>query len=83
MVELNAYYDGNTIRLIDDYKLEKNQKFVIIINDGSEQSKADKIKSLMGCFSTGEKLSSEELTNRMKLENQAWAEAVEKKYENS
>lgn len=35
MVSLPAYFDGNTVRTIDTYPFEKNQKLIITILDDS------------------------------------------------
>lgn len=74
MTSLQAYFDGNAIKTVENYHFEKNQKFLITIFDESEDLKSDGIKSLRGC------LSDYAVPELIEKEKSAWAEAAEEKH---
>ena len=37
MLVLPAYYDGNSVKTVDDYKFSKNQKLMITVLDEDEK----------------------------------------------
>lgn len=82
MIATSGYYDGSTIKIIDEVPIKPNQKVIITVLDEFVSEKPVK-KSAFGCFSTGEKLSDDEIEKRMELESKAWEEAIGEKYENS
>lgn len=37
MKSIPAYFDGNTVKTLDDYPFEKNQRLIITVLDDKEQ----------------------------------------------
>ena len=73
MLVIPAYYDGNTVKTVDDYKFSKNQKLMITVLDEVEEKKLSGIKSLRGS------LSKYANPNLIKNEKESWGEAVGEK----
>lgn len=75
MKTLQAYYNGNSIQTVENYKFKKNQKLLItVLNADDEQKKTD-IKTLKGSLS---KYANPKLIEK---ESDAWSEAVKEKYD--
>ncbi len=74
MLVLSAYYDGNSVKTIDDYKFSKNQKLMITVLDENEIHKSSEIKVLRGSLS---QYSNPQL---IKKEKEAWAHAMRDKH---
>ena len=74
MLVLPAYYDGNTVKTVDDYKFSKNQKLMITVLDESEEKKMSDIKSLRGS------LSQYANPDLIKNEKNAWNKAMGEKH---
>lgn len=74
MLVIPAYYDGNTVKTVDDYKFSKNQKLMITVLDDSEEKKMDGIKALRGSLS---KYANPDL---IKNEKAAWNKTVGEKH---
>ena len=51
MLVLPAYYDGSSVKTVDNYKFSKNQKLMITVLDESEEKKLNGIKTLRGSLS--------------------------------
>ena len=74
MLVLSAYYDGDSVKTVEDYKFSKNQKLMITVLDENETEKSSEIKALRGSLS---KYSNPQL---IKKEKEAWANAAKEKY---
>ena len=74
MISIPAYFDGNTVRPLDNYTFSKNQKLFILIQDDNETGNADGIKALRGSLS---KYANPDLIPK---EKEAWGEAMREKY---
>lgn len=74
MLVIPAYYDGNTVKTVDDYKFSKNQKLMITVLDEAEEKKMSGIKSLRGS------LSKYANPNLIKNEKAAWGKAAGEKH---
>lgn len=73
MLVLSAYYDGDSVKTVEDYKFSKNQKLMITVLDENEIHKSSEIKVLRGSLS---KYSNPQL---IKKEKEAWANAARDK----
>lgn len=51
MLVLPAYFDGDTVKTVDNYKFSKDQKLMITVLDEAEEKKINGIKTLRGCLS--------------------------------
>lgn len=74
MLVLPAYYDGNSVKTIDDYKFSKNQKLMITVLDENEEKKLNELKSLRGSLS---KYANPDLIEKEKT---AWSKAMGEKH---
>ena len=74
MLVLPAYYDGNSVKTVDDYKFSKNQKLMITVLDEDEEKKINEIKSLRGS------LSKYADPNLIENEKTAWGKAMGEKH---
>ncbi len=74
MLVLPAYYDGNSVKTVDDYKFSKNQKLMITVLDEAEEKKINEIKSLRGSLS---KYADPNLIENEKI---AWGKAMGEKH---
>ena len=74
MLVLPAYYDGNSVKTVDDYKFSKNQKLMITVLDENEEKKINGLKSLRGSLS---KYANPDL---IKNEKTAWSKAILKDF---
>ena len=74
MLVLSAYYDGDNVKTVEDYKFSKNQKLIITVLDDEESEKPTEIKALRGSLA---KYSNPQLK---KKEKDAWAMAVGEKH---
>ncbi|MBR4823186.1 MAG: hypothetical protein IKZ86_00170 [Spirochaetaceae bacterium] len=74
MLVLPAYYDGNSVKTVDDYKFSKNQKLMITVLDEAEEKKINEIKSLRGS------LSKYADPNLIENEKTAWGKAMGEKH---
>ena len=74
MLVLPAYYDGNSVKTVDDYKFSKNQKLMITVLDEAEEKKINEIKSLRGSLS--------KYADPILIENEktAWGKAMGEKH---
>ena len=51
MLVLPAYFDGDTVKTVDNYKFSKDQKLMITVLDEAEEKKINGIKTLRGSLS--------------------------------
>lgn len=51
MLVLPAYFDGETVKTVDNYKFSKDQKLMITVLDEAEETKINGIKTLRGSLS--------------------------------
>ena len=51
MLVLPAYFDGETVKTVDNYKFSKDQKLMITVLDEEEEKKINGIKTLRGSLS--------------------------------
>ena len=51
MLVLHAYFDGETVKTVDNYKFSKDQKLMITVLDEAEETKINGIKTLRGSLS--------------------------------
>ena len=74
MLVLPAYFDGETVKTVDNYKFSKNQKLMITVLDEEEEKKINGIKTLRGSLS---KYANPKLIEK---EKSAWSVAAGEKY---
>ena len=51
MLVLPAYFDGDSVKTVDNYKFSKDQKLMITVLDEAEEKKINGIKTLRGSLS--------------------------------
>ena len=74
MLVLSAYFDGETVKTVDNYKFSKDQKLMITVLDEAEETKINGIKTLRGSLS---KYANPKLIEK---EKSAWSVAAGEKY---
>ena len=74
MLVLPAYFDGETVKTVDNYKFSKDQKLMITVLDEEEERKINGIKTLRGSLS---KYANPKLIEK---EKSAWSVAAGEKY---
>ena len=74
MLVLPAYFDGETVKTVDNYKFSKDQKLMITVLEEEEETKINGIKTLRGCLS---KYANPKLIEK---EKSAWSVAAGEKY---
>ena len=74
MLVLPAYFDGDTVKTVDNYKFSKDQKLMITVLDEAEEKKINGIKTLRGSLS---KYANPKLIEK---EKSAWSVAAGEKY---
>ena len=74
MLVLPAYFDGKTVKTVDNYKFSKDQKLMITVLDEEEEKKINGIKTLRGSLS---KYANPKLIEK---EKSAWSVAAGEKY---
>lgn len=74
MLVLPAYFDGETVKTVDNYKFSKDQKLMITVLDEAEETKINGIKTLRGSLS---KYANPKLIEK---EKSAWSVAAGEKY---
>ena len=74
MLVLPAYFDGETVKTVDNYKFSKDQKLMITVLDEEEEKKINGIKTLRGSLS---KYANPKLIEK---EKSAWSVAAGEKY---
>ena len=74
MLVLPAYFDGETVKTVDNYKFSKDQKLMITVLDEQEEKKINGIKTLRGSLS---KYANPKLIEK---EKSAWSVAAGEKY---
>ncbi len=51
MLVLPAYFDGDSVKTVENYKFSKDQKLIITVLDEAEEKKINGIKTLRGSLS--------------------------------
>ncbi len=74
MLVLPAYFDGETVKTVDNYKFSKDQKLMITVLDEEEEKKINGIKTLRGSLS---KYANPKLIEK---EKSAWSVAAGEKH---
>ena len=74
MLVLPAYFDGETVKTVDNYKFSKDQKLMITVLDEAEETKINEIKALRGS------LSKYENPKLIEKEKSAWSMASGEKH---
>ena len=74
MLVLPAYFDGETVKTVDNYKFSKDQKLMITVLDEEEEKKINGIKTLRGSLS---KYANPKLIEK---EKSAWSVSAGEKY---
>ena len=74
MLVMPAYFDGETVKTVDNYKFSKDQKLMITVLDEAEETKIHGIKTLRGSLS---KYANPKLIEK---EKSAWSVAAGEKY---
>ena len=74
MLVMPAYFDGETVKTVDNYKFSKDQKLMITVLDEAEEKKINGIKTLRGSLS---KYANPKLIEK---EKSAWSVAAGEKY---
>ena len=75
MLVLPAYFDGDTVKTVDNYKFSKDQKLMItVLDEEEEEKKINGIKTLRGSLS---KYANPKLIEK---EKSAWSVAAGEKY---
>ncbi len=74
MLVLPAYFDGDSVKTVDNYKFSKDQKLMITVLDEAEEKKINGIKTLRGSLS---KYANPKLIEK---EKSAWSVAAGEKY---
>lgn len=74
MLVLPAYFDGDSVKTVDNYKFSKDQKLMITVLDEEEEKKINGIKTLRGSLS---KYANPKLIEK---EKSAWSVAAGEKY---
>lgn len=74
MLVLPAYFDGETVKTVDNYKFSKDQKLMITVLDEVEEKKINGIKNLRGS------LSKYANPNLIEKEKSAWSIASGEKH---
>ena len=74
MLVLPAYFDGETVKTVDNYKFSKDQKLMITVLEEEEETKINGIKTLRGSLS---KYANPKLIEK---EKSAWSVAAGEKY---
>ena len=74
MLVLPAYFDGDSVKTVDNYKFSKDQKLTITVLDEAEEKKINGIKTLRGSLS---KYANSKLIEK---EKSAWSVAAGEKY---
>ncbi len=75
MLVLPAYFDGETVKTVDNYKFSKDQKLMITVLDEAEEKKINGIKTLRGSLS---KYANPKLIEK---EKSAWSMASGEKHD--
>ena len=74
MLVLPAYFDGETVKTVANYKFSKDQKLMITVLDEAEEKKINGIKTLRDILS---KYANPKLIEK---EKSAWSVAAGEKY---